>query len=97
MNRSEQECSNEAIFLRLPAVKALTGLSKSSLYALIRTHSFPAPVRLGPRTAAWVRSEVKEWAEERVLSSRSVPSELSSKRRPQPVPRAAWDSSRKWA
>ena len=33
MNRLEQECSNEAIFLRLPAVKVLTGLSKSSLRA----------------------------------------------------------------
>ena len=59
MNRLEQECSNEAIFLRLPAVKALTGLSKSSLYALIRANSFPAPVRLGPRTAAWVQSEIR--------------------------------------
>jgi prophage regulatory protein len=89
MNSSEQECSNEAIFLRLPAVKALTGLSKSSLYALIRANSFPAPVRLGPRTAAWVRSEIKEWAEGRVLSARSDTSHLNSKRKPQAIPRAA--------
>jgi predicted DNA-binding transcriptional regulator AlpA len=44
-------------FLRLPEVKAITGLSKTSLYALIRDRSFPAPVRLGPRAVAWVRSE----------------------------------------
>jgi prophage regulatory protein len=53
-------------FMRLPAVKSATGLSKSSLYALIRANLFPAPVQLGPRMVAWVRSEVQEWAVERV-------------------------------
>jgi len=59
-------------FLRLPQVKAVTGLSKTTLYALIREKSFPAPVRLGPRAVAWVKSEVRQWAEERVHSSRSA-------------------------
>jgi prophage regulatory protein len=59
-------------FLRLPDVKAVTGLSKTSLYAMIREKSFPAPVRVGPRSVAWVRSEVKQWAVERVHASRSV-------------------------
>ena len=61
---------HEVTFLRLPGVKAITGLSKSSLYALIREKSFPAPVRLGARTVAWVRSEVSQWALERVRASR---------------------------
>jgi predicted DNA-binding transcriptional regulator AlpA len=60
----------EVTFLRLPGVKAITGLSKTSLYALIRERSFPAPIRLGARTVAWVRSEVREWATERVRASR---------------------------
>jgi predicted DNA-binding transcriptional regulator AlpA len=59
-------------FLRLPDVKALTGLSKTSLYTMIRDGSFPAPVRLGPRAVAWVRSEVRRWAVERVHASRSA-------------------------
>lgn len=46
----------EVMFLRLPDVKALTGLSKTSLYSLIREQDFPAPIRLGPRAVAWVRS-----------------------------------------
>jgi prophage regulatory protein len=61
---------NDVIFLRLPEVKAITGLSKSSLYALIRERSFPPPVRLGARSVAWVRSEVRQWAVERVNASR---------------------------
>lgn len=59
-------------FLRLPEVKSITGLSKTSLYALIREQSFPAPVRLGPRAVAWVRSEIRQWAVERVHASRTA-------------------------
>jgi prophage regulatory protein len=61
---------DDVMFLRLPDVKAVTGLSKSSLYALIRERSFPSPVRLGARSVAWVRSEVRQWAVERVNASR---------------------------
>lgn len=63
---------DDVVFLRLPDVKAVTGLSKTSLYALIKEKSFPAPVRLGPRAVAWVKSEIRQWAIERVQASRSV-------------------------
>lgn len=61
---------DEVVFLRLPEVKGMTGLSKSSLYALIQDKSFPKPVRLGARTVAWVRSEVRQWAFERISAPR---------------------------
>jgi predicted DNA-binding transcriptional regulator AlpA len=64
--------SDDVVFLRLPEVKAVTGLSKTTLYALIHDKSFPAPVRLSPGTVAWVRSEVRQWAQERVQASRSA-------------------------
>jgi len=64
-------------FLRLPDVKALTGLSKTSLYTMIREKSFPAPVRLGPRAVAWVRSEIRRWAAERVRASRSAANRIA--------------------
>ena len=63
---------DDVVFLRLPEVIAIMGLSKSSLYALIQEKSFPAPIRLGARAVAWVRSEVKQWAAERVHASRSA-------------------------
>lgn len=66
--------SNEDVggvsFLRLPDVIAATGLSKTSLYALIRENSFPRPIRLTTRAVAWVRSEVQQWAINRVAKSR---------------------------
>lgn len=63
---------DDVTFIRLPEVKAVTGLSKTSLYALIKEKSFPAPVRLGPRAVAWVKSEIRQWAVERVQASRSA-------------------------
>jgi prophage regulatory protein len=87
---------DEVIFLRLPKVKALTGLSKSSLYELIRANSFPAPVHLGARTVAWVASEVKEWATERILSSRTPPPSLNGRLPPQSAVPGQW-ASKKWA
>jgi len=87
----------EVSFLRLPDVRMVTGLSKSSLYALIRANSFPAPVRLGPRTVAWVRSEVKEWAAERISASRSAVPQLRSRRMPQRELGEAWAAPKKYA
>jgi prophage regulatory protein len=63
---------DDVTFIRLPEVRAVTGLSKTSLYALIKEKNFPAPVRLGPRAVAWVKSEIRQWAVERVQASRSA-------------------------
>jgi prophage regulatory protein len=89
--------SEEVIFLRLPEVKAITGLSKTSLYSLIREKSFPAPIRLGPRAVAWVRSEVKQWAANCVLASRSAAYLQDAKRMRYAVRRETGASSKKSA
>ena len=70
---------DQVSFLRLPEVKAVTGLSKTSLYELIREKRFPPPVRLGQRAVAWVRSEVNQWAADRILASRSTPTPTARK------------------
>jgi prophage regulatory protein len=88
---------DEVIFLRLPMVRAVTGLSKSSLYELIRANSFPAPVHLGARTVAWVASEVKQWAAERILSSRTPSPSVGGRRLPQRALPRQWATSKKWA
>jgi prophage regulatory protein len=88
---------DDVIFLRLPEVKAVTGLSKTSLYGLIRDRNFPAPVRVGPRAVAWVKSEVKQWAANRVLASRSGPYSQNGKRMPHSVHPEAEASSKKFA
>ena len=88
---------DEVSFLRLPELKSVTGLSKSSLYALIRAKSFPAPVQLGPRTVAWVRSEVRQWAAERRSKSRSALPHIGDRRTPQRALGESWATSKKYA
>ena len=96
-SKNASSSPDEVIFLRLPKVKALTGLSKSSLYELIRAKSFPAPVQLGPRTVAWVSCEVRQWAAERISTSRAAIPNLDVRRMPKRVLGESWASSKKWA
>ena len=47
--------------LRLPAVKARTGLSRSTIYLRVSQGAFPAPVSLGGRAVGWLDAEVDAW------------------------------------
>ena len=47
--------------LRLPAVKARTGLSRSTIYLRVSQGAFPAPVSLGGRAVGWIEAEVNSW------------------------------------
>ena len=53
-------------FIRLPQVKELTCLSKSSIYRLIEQGDFPKQVLLGARSVAWVKSQVEDWCAQKV-------------------------------
>ena len=56
--------------LRLPEVKATTGLSKSSIYARISEGAFPKQIPLGPRLVVWVESDIQNWISEQVSAAR---------------------------
>ena len=56
--------------LRLPQVKATTGLSKSSIYARISEGTFPKQIPLGPRLVVWVESDIQNWISEQVTAAR---------------------------
>lgn len=51
--------------LRLQSVKAVTGLGRSSIYALEASGSFPKRVAIGPRAVAWKSSEIQSWVNSR--------------------------------
>jgi prophage regulatory protein len=53
-------------FLRLPDVLAMTGLKRSSLYALIDSGDFPKPAPLTTRTVGFLSSEVVAWMTDRM-------------------------------
>lgn len=57
--------------LRLRAVEEQTGLSRSTLYRLIKSKEFPAPIQLtGARAVAWDSRAVEGWIQSR-LTERS--------------------------
>ncbi|MBM4844140.1 AlpA family phage regulatory protein [Vibrio parahaemolyticus] len=59
--------------ITLLQVKNLTGLSKTSIYKLMRNGCFPLNIKVGRRSSRWVESEVIEWSKreriERLLSN----------------------------
>jgi prophage regulatory protein len=62
--------SQDATFLRLPAVEARTGLKRPTIYALASAGKFPRPVKIGPRASAWILAEIQDWEAARIRESR---------------------------
>lgn len=54
--------------LRRPAVEAATGLSRSSIYEMMKNGDFPRPVRIGKRAVAWRESAISDWLANRPTS-----------------------------
>jgi prophage regulatory protein len=52
---------NTRRLLRLPQVKALTGLSRSGIYQRRKDGKFPLQVALGVRAVAWFEDEIQTW------------------------------------
>ena len=67
--------------LRRKQVEVRTGLSRSTIYAMIRDGSFPAPVALGAKAVGWLQNEVEEWITERIRANRSDRPEETLRRR----------------
>lgn len=50
---------------RRPDVEILTGLSRSTLYAMMAEGTFPKPVKLGKRAVGWREVDLSNWLESR--------------------------------
>ena len=58
--------------LRLPAVRASIGLSRSTIYLRVSQGTFPRPVSLGGRAVGWLEEEIQSWLAERIAASRKA-------------------------
>lgn len=52
--------------IRLPDVKARTGLSRSSIYSFIKSGNFPTHVSLGARAVGWDSQAIDQWIQDRI-------------------------------
>lgn len=60
------------VILRLPEVKARTGLCRSAIYQYMNEGTFPESVSLGVRAVGWKASDVQKWIERRIKVSRAA-------------------------
>ncbi|MDC9622482.1 AlpA family transcriptional regulator [Xenorhabdus sp. XENO-7] len=58
-------------FIRLPEVQRRTGYSKAWIYKLISDGTFPKQVKIGPRSVAFIESEIDDWIAQRIAGSRA--------------------------
>lgn len=56
--------------IRRPEVLKLTGLSRGSIYRMIKAGDFPAPRQIGARAVAWLEPEIVAWVESRPSGTR---------------------------
>ena len=49
--------------IRLHEVMRITGLSRSSIYAMMDIDEFPIQVPLGLRAVGWLESEIQAWVD----------------------------------
>ena len=57
-------------FLRLPEVQHQVGLGRSAIYSRIKDGTFPAPVKLGARVAAWSAAAIDAWITQQIAASK---------------------------
>lgn len=63
--------------LRLPEVRARTGLGRDSVYRLAKAGEFPRPVKVSERASAWLESEVQAFIAQRIAARDERPVDFS--------------------
>lgn len=58
-------------FIKLAKVREHTALSTTEIYRRIAAGEFPKQVTLGPKSVAWIESEILAWCEA-VIAGREV-------------------------
>lgn len=53
-------------FIKLKTVKARTGLSKSTIYLMMKEGRFPRRIEISKRAVAWVEEEIEQWMNSKI-------------------------------
>ena len=57
---------------RLPEVIVQTGLSRSTIYEMIKRGEFPRQFNLGTRAVGWVAGDVLAWLDAKILDAKRL-------------------------
>lgn len=61
-----------AKIIRLPEVKARTGLCRTAIYTAIQAGTFPKQIPIGSRAVGWDDSEVDTWIDEKLQAAKKL-------------------------
>ncbi|CAM3599831.1 helix-turn-helix transcriptional regulator [Klebsiella variicola] len=56
--------------IRFAEVQKRTGYSKAWLYRLMSQQRFPAAIKIGSRSVAFIENEIDDWVNQRIAESR---------------------------
>lgn len=75
---AQQHPPTPVSILRRKDVEARTGLSRSTIYGKLAAGSdqydpsFPAPIKLGPKSVGWIAGELDAWLAGQIEKSRTA-------------------------
>ena len=52
--------------LRMKQVEEKTGVKRSQIYLYMKAGDFPASMKIGPSSVAWLESEINEWIDRKL-------------------------------
>lgn len=61
---------------RLSEVQQITGLSKSTIYLMMKNEEFPKNIMLGIRAVGWAESDLRAWVETKLSKKQASNSKL---------------------
>ena len=63
--RQTAEPPPPTLYYRMPTLKRMTGLGRSTIYRMIAKKEFPAQVHIGARAVGWRVADIDLWSEQR--------------------------------
>lgn len=58
--------------LRLRATQDWTGLSRSTIYLMMRVGTFPKNILIGARAVGWLEADVQAWIDSRISATNAA-------------------------
>ena len=55
----------QVLLVRLRQLTSIVGLSRSTIYRLVKAEQFPKPIRIGISSLAWRMDEIHKWIDSR--------------------------------
>ena len=63
---SSPRTTSPNVLIRREEVMTMTGLSRSTIYTLMKNSEFPLSIKLSERSVAWRRGDIQNWINDKI-------------------------------